>query len=211
MFDIDIMYYKLNLLFILRLTRLGERMSTSIKMIVTINEKFCYLVNKNVYEELICDLMNRSNNVFPGKYKRVMRQCSSQCDFVEVETGIKFEAKLPFEEIHGRLIGSRNRDYEKWLSLMMKQEAEYGEDIVKTRGQNVVSTELYKILEKRLATIKDDEHAIFFFPYPIGLDSKYTELGSVVSDFLLQSLDVCSCRQLQQGRSSNEVILGTHQ
>ena len=44
--------------------------------------------------------------------------------------------------------------------------------------------ELYKIMEDRLSTIQEDENAIFFFPYPIVMDSKEFEWMHFTSDFL---------------------------
>ena len=159
-------------------------MPITISMITTITEKFSKLISTDVYESYLCELMNTSVQVFPGQYEWIRAQFSGQCDFVEIGTGTKFDAKLPFASKHGKLIGSDNHDFRKWLELMQQEESEFGDDIVATRGQNVSSMELYKIMENRLSSVEEDEHAIFFFPYPIVLDSKEFEMLHFVSDFL---------------------------
>lgn len=159
-------------------------MSVSITTIATISDKFSQLINKNEYEPRLCNLMNMSKQIFPGQYEWIKEQSSGECDFVEIQTGTKFDAKLPFMKRHGKLIGSRKHDFQKWLELMQQEEAEFGKDIVATRGQKVVSLELYKIMECRLDTVKEDENVIFFFPYPIVLDSKDSIMLQFVTDFL---------------------------
>ena len=145
-------------------------MSISFKLKTSICDKFCKLIDKNVYEPMLCKLMNASILVFPGNYIHITEQSAGQCDFVETTTGVKFDAKLPFYSKHGKLIASNNRDFLKWLELMLDEETEFGEDIIATRGKNIGSLELYKIMEERMNSIKEDENAIFFFPYPIVLD-----------------------------------------
>lgn len=159
-------------------------MAVSVKMTATISDKFSKLVNKKVYEPLLCNLMNASTQVFPGQYELVAEQYSGQCDFIEVGTSTKFDAKLLFSCEHGRLIGSRNHNFTKWLELMLQEEAEYGKDIIVNRGQNVCSTELYRIIEQRLDTVEQDEHAVFFFPYPIVPDGKGFDVLHIATDFL---------------------------
>ena len=159
-------------------------MPLSVTMIASISERFSKLIDKNEYEPRLCELMNQSEEIFPGRYERVSEQYSGQCDYVEVESGTKFDAKLPFTRKHGKLIGSHNHDFKKWLELMQREESEFGEDVITSRGKNAASLELYKIMDERLSSLEDDEHAVFFFPYPIVLDCKEFEFMLFTSDFL---------------------------
>lgn len=159
-------------------------MPISVTMIASISERFSKLINKNEYEPRLCALMNLSHVIFPGQYKWITEQSSGQSDSEELEKGTKFDAKLPFTRKQGKLVGSNHHDFKKWLEMMQEEEAEFGEDIVTTRGKNVASLELYKIMEDRLSCVKEDEHVIFFFPYPIVLDSKELEIMHFVSDYL---------------------------
>lgn len=159
-------------------------MPLSVTMIASVSERFSKLIDKNEYEPRLCVLMNQSKEIFPGKYERVEEQFSGQCDYVEVESGTKFDAKLPFTRKHGKLIGSNNHDFKKWLELMQKEESEFGEDIVASRGKNIASLELYKIMHERILSLEADENAVFFFPYPIVLDCKEFEFMHFTSDFL---------------------------
>lgn len=159
-------------------------MERSVTMRASITEKFSKLIKKNNYEPILCELMNISTLVFPGRYYWNIEQSSGECDFVEVGTGAKFDAKLPFRSKYGKLVGSNNHDFKKWIELMIQQETEFGEDIVETRDKNIASMELYKIMKCRLEDVEADEHAIFFFPYPIVLDCKELKMVSLISDYL---------------------------
>lgn len=178
-------------------------MAVEFTIATTISEKFGDLIKKDKYESCLCELMNLSTAVFPGRYQRILEQPSNECDFIDIDAGTKFDAKLPFEKKHGKLIGSeKQRDFTKWLLLMQQQESEFGEDIIASRGKNIACTELYKILSHRLETVEPDEHVIFFFPYPVVLDSKEFEFMHFVSDFLdaiyreLKKNDLIGCRNI---------------
>jgi len=160
----------------------------------TISEKFSNLIKKDKYESCLCELMNLSTAVFPGRYQRVLEQPSNECDFIDIDTGTKFDAKLPFEKKHGKLIGSeKQRDFTKWLSLMQQQESEFGEDIIASRGKNIACMELYKILSHRLETIEPDEHVIFFFPYPVLAAWSRKTCGGISATSLVFPAKLAKC------------------
>lgn len=126
------------------------------------------------YEPYILNLMNRSTRVFPGQYASNKDQSHSQSDFYDVDTLEKYEAKLPFDKQEGRLICSNNANFAEWLKLMLDEEAEFGERIIRQRGKCCIGDlKLFKTMEKRLETVKSDENAVFFFPYPITFDMEY--------------------------------------
>lgn len=52
------------------------------------------LINKNKYDKLVLELMNKSRKIFPKKYIKVEIQDNKQCDYADTETNEKFEAKL---------------------------------------------------------------------------------------------------------------------
>ena len=159
-------------------------MSLEFRTITSFTENFSSLIKKDIYEQKLCNLMNQSALVFPGQYHKVTEQPHSECDFIEIATGIKFDAKLPFKPKQGKLIGSKNRNFEKWLSLTMQQIYDFGEDIVETRGKNISSLEIYKIIEKRISTLAEDEHCILFFPYPINFEMENFDFLFFCSDIL---------------------------
>ena len=45
-------------------------MGISLKQIISINKTFMQLINKNEYEKLVLELMNKSSKVFPNTYKK---------------------------------------------------------------------------------------------------------------------------------------------
>ena len=63
-------------------------MGISLKQIISINKTFMQLINKNEYEKLVLELMNKSSKVFPNTYKKIEIQNNNQCDFIDVETNV---------------------------------------------------------------------------------------------------------------------------
>lgn len=139
--------------------------------IATLSDDLREFVQSGRYEKYILELMNRSKVIFPGQYLRNENQSCNQCDFYEVETLEKFEAKLPFDKKEGKLICSNQGSFQAWLEFMMDEEAEFSEKIILERGKHsVADLRLYKTMEKRLLTVEQDENPVILFPYPITLD-----------------------------------------
>ena len=148
-------------------------MGTAIRMVAKVNERFSNLVSKKVNEPLVLTLMNLSRIVFPGHYEWVESQSSGECDFVDIDTGCKYDAKLPLTKKQGALIGSRNHDYADWMKTMIELESEFADCICSSDGvKNVEKLELYCILQDCLNKLQEDENGIFFFPYPIVMDAE---------------------------------------
>lgn len=141
------------------------------RQVATLSDKLKTFIQSGNYEPYILTLMNQSELVFPSQYAANKEQAHSQCDFYDIRTSEKYEAKLPFDEKEGQLICSNNADLKKWLEFMMDEETEFSDRIIRERGKyRVDSLRLYKTLEKRLKTVQHDENAIILFPYPITLD-----------------------------------------
>ena len=142
-----------------------------LQKLAVISEDFKNFIQSGNYEILILNLMNQSRIVFPNIYRRNENQSNSECDFVDTITEEKYEAKLPFDKKEGALICSNAGNLKDWLVYMMNEEAEFGELIIKKRGQHsVTELKLYQTLAKRLKTVQENENAVLFFPYPITLD-----------------------------------------
>lgn len=148
-----------------------EELRMELKKLAVISDEFKDFIQSGNYEIVILNLMNQSQIIFPNRYIRNENQSNNECDFVDVTTLEKYEAKLPFDKKEGMLICSNKGNLRDWLAYMMDGEAEFGELIIEKRGQHsVTELKLYKTLVKRLKTVQDNENAILFFPYPITLD-----------------------------------------
>lgn len=128
-----------------------------------------FIISGN-YEKYLFQMMNDSRIVFPGNYERHLNQSRGQCDFYDVETLEKYDAKLPFDDIEGKLINTES-DFFEWLKFMMKEAEEFGSQSISNRGKyKIEDLQLYKTLAKRLKTLNEDENPIFLFPFPIVMD-----------------------------------------
>ena len=136
-----------------------------------LSEKLKTFIQSGNYESYVLELMNLSKIVFFAQYERNPIQSAGECDFFDVKTHEKYEAKLPFDKKEVELICRRDSNLKKWLEFMMDEEAEFGEKIVENRGKyKIADLQLYRTLEKRLNDVQQDENAIILFPCPITLD-----------------------------------------
>lgn len=128
------------------------------------------LIKSGNYESIIVKLMNQSSLVFQGTYSHLSTQSNGECDFIDITTKEKFDAKIPLNVKQGKMIGSRNGDV-RFLSTELYSEAvAYGKCFNQTPYKDISEIELYKVMKHCLEKTKADENVIFFIPYPIVLD-----------------------------------------
>ena len=160
---------------------------------VTIYNGFKQLIKSGNYEHVILEILNSSKKLFVGQYEHISTQSHGECDFVDIVTGKKYDAKLPFSKKQGQLIGSDKGSYEEWLKTMMRESSEYG-DIVTSRGvKKAEDSALYKIIKDRLDAVETDENLILFFPFPIVSvdvpDSIMLQFAGNILTFVFTALD----------------------
>lgn len=137
-----------------------------------ISDKFKELIRGGTYEKLIETLINESKKVFPNQYKHLENQSRGQCDFIDLFTNQKYDAKLLFSEKDGQLVGSKNSDFGEWVKIKLNEVVEFSE-YIERRGQfDIQNLTIYKVFMQRLATVETDEHPIIFIPYPVVLDGE---------------------------------------
>lgn len=138
----------------------------------SINIDFKELIKSSKYETLIGELMDKSEIVFPHKYIHQDIQSSGQCDFVDSTTGDKFDAKFPLNKGQGKSIGSNNGDVGNFSKIMYQEALEFKP--VSSTGSNcdlgIANLTLYRIMKNLISRTEQDEHIIFFIPYPIVYD-----------------------------------------
>ena len=166
----------------------------TIQTIVTISNSFKTFLQSGHYEDAILKLMNRSKRVFPYVYRHNEDQSNGECDFIAIKGDdhdiVKYDAKLPFDGKEGKMICSKKSDFLKWIQFMMDEASEFSTCMIRNRGiHNVNEIMLYKTIEKRLRTIKEDENVIFFFPYPITHDGEGMIFTQFASDILSAIFD----------------------
>ena len=150
----------------------------------SISDDIIQFIRSGNYEALILELMNQSTKFFPHQYVRNEDQSDGQCDFIDVQSGEKYEAKLVFTEKDGQLLAGKQRDFRGWVALQHAQEAEFSECISERGIHGVENLSLFKTMNDLMGKIEDDENVIFFIPYPIALDSKDMVFTQFASDIL---------------------------
>lgn len=126
--------------------------------------------------------MKKSKVVFPHNYIHLENQSSGQCDYVDLSTGAKFDAKLPLSPKDGKLIGSNKGNVGNFSKIMYQEVAEFtiSPGTAANHDSLVKSLSLYKIMKNLIAKTNPDEHVIFFIPYPIVFDFTDFPLSGVV-------------------------------
>ena len=157
-----------------------------IQIYASISENFKTLIKKDNYENLIFELLKNSTKLFPNQYEHIATQSHGECDFIDLKTKDKYDAKLPITTEQGEWIGSNNHCFEKWLKSMINECYEYTEKRIKHRDSqiNPENLILYKSIKDKIERDKADENIIFFFPYPIVKEASNEVHGQFALDIL---------------------------
>jgi len=159
-------------------------MSINFKTMVTITDGFRDILKRQRYEELVLATINKSQSIIGNlPLSRVKEQADNEPDFLDA-MGNKYDVKLLLNSKQGALIGERKNDLHQWICSMMEECGEFNA-CIKNRGiTSVQNTQLYSTLKKRLSSVKEDEVAIMFCPYPIVNDFRNSVFMWFATDFL---------------------------
>ena len=128
------------------------------------------IIKSGNYEKIILDLMNASKEIFPSRYTHLDNQAHGECDFVDVVTGEKFDAKIPIDKRQGQMIGSRKGDVGALTTEFHNEALEFQYCFVGDQKKPITELNLFKKMKNNISKTKSDENVIFFIPYPIVFD-----------------------------------------
>ena len=155
----------------------------------TVSEALRDLVHRQHYEDYVFEIISNSKIIFKNcRFERVNEQSHGECDFIGVNCKDKnkkkkYEVKLLFDKEIGALIGERKNNLTMGIERLLEQRSEYGE-ILMQGVSDVSSTKLYQITKRRLSTVKNDENAIFFIPFPVVEYDKDDVYYQFATDFI---------------------------
>lgn len=154
------------------------------KTVITIDKSFRSLIQSQNYEKYVLTIINKSVEIFSNlKFTCIENQSHGESDFVD-NRGQFYDAKLLFDKKQGALIEDPNNEITKWLQVMLDEKTEFGECIKNRDLSFVPGTRLYKVMEVRLASVKPEENAILFIPFPIVDEYKGSFFLQFTTDFL---------------------------
>ena len=136
----------------------------------TIHNEVKDIIKSGNYEKIILDLMNASKEIFPSRYTHLDNQAHGECDFVDVVTGEKFDAKIPIDKRQGQMIGSRKGDVSALTTEFHNEALEFQYCFVGDQKKPITELNLFKKMKHNINKTKSDENVIFFIPYPIVID-----------------------------------------
>lgn len=159
-----------------------------INNMLTVSNNLIELFRNHEYEQYILSFMNKSTKVFPGEYEMVKEQSHGECDFIDVNSKLKYDAKLPFIEEQIELLtdGKRHKpQIEKWINTMCAEASDFNPLYIRnSKDYDIAETQLYQIMKKAILRDKIDEHIIFFLPYPISISISESILLQFCTDYL---------------------------
>ena len=153
-------------------------------LVMRLDDSFRDLIKNRRYEEYVFLIISRAQHIFQGKsFRENDSQAHGECDFVD-SIGEKYDAKLLIDEKQGKLIGERKNDIMDWIRDTIREINEYSQILPCQDYSFIPSTRLYSIMKERLASLKEDENALFFSPYPLVPDTQYSKWIQFGTDFL---------------------------
>ena len=152
---------------------------------IYLSDSFRDLIKRSSYEKYILCLINRSSHIFRGiTFTRNESQSHGECDFVD-NHGEKYDAKLLLDKERGSLIGEEKNNIVLWIEDIMREVNEFSQLLLKAQNYSFIpNTRLYTIMEKRLRSVKPNEHVIFFLPYPLVVDAKHSVFIQFSTDYI---------------------------
>lgn len=148
--------------------------------ILYLSNDFLELFHKHRYEKYVLDIMNKSKVIFPGDYKTVQEQSNGECDYIDIKTNEKFDAKIPFEQKHMKMLAQGKKhdpDVRGWLEILKKEADEYTRLLANKKS--ISELKLYDIIKNQVEKEKEDENIVLFLPYPISVSFE----GGVFTQF----------------------------
>lgn len=145
--------------------------TTNLEHLCAFSEKMIDGLKSKVYEKFVLSLMNASESVFPHKYEYIEQQSHGECDFIDIATKEKFDAKLPLERKQVEFLTKGKQhapDYSKWIQELQSELSELNMKSIQSGEFKITSTKLYQIMKEEIKKDKSDENIIFFFPFPVA-------------------------------------------
>lgn len=156
--------------------------------IFTVSKNLIDLFRKHEYEHYVLYLMEKSQSVFPGEYEMVKVQSHGECDFIEVNSNTKYDAKLPFYKNQLELLtdGKRHKpQIEEWIKIMHAEASDFNPWTIRNnKDYDIAETKLYNIMKEAVLKDNVDEHIIFFLPYPISFSINGSVFLQSCTDYL---------------------------
>lgn len=152
---------------------------------VSFTNAFRDFIKSQQYEKYVFIIISKSETIFNGKrFTHLYNQSNGEPDFIDQE-GNKYEAKLIFDKMQGKLLGEQKNDIDKWFVSLQEEVSEFSETVIRKRNTELIKeTKLYNILVERLSSVGEDENVLFFIPYPIVNDVRGSIFLQFATDYI---------------------------
>lgn len=156
----------------------------SIYCIAQLSSNIRELIQARTYEPIIEKIMNDSQRIFPSKYERILEQSHGECDFTDIQSKQKYDAKLLFSNEQCQCLAKGAIYLQKWLQSLYSEIHEANQALMYQYEFNTSNTLLYREILLRLMSVEADESAILFIPFPIIPDFSHTVYAQFSTDVI---------------------------
>lgn len=125
--------------------------------VMKISNNIRELIQAKRYEPIICQIMNDSKVLFKGKYSHVENQSHSECDFIDVHSKEKFDAKLLFSKEQCYYLSKGLSAFYQWFSSLCAEIEEASSTMLNPCVYDISKTTLYN--EPKQHYIMNSNHA----------------------------------------------------
>lgn len=143
-----------------------------VRVKIVISDNYADLLRKDIYEPVVCEIMNDSQLVFPDCYEQIFDQSHGESDFKNLQTGQMIDAKLLFQEKQCYMLAMGKEKLQKWLDSLKDEVNELFELMKQDSEAEFCSSSLYFEMSQRLKNIKFGEDVVLFMPYPFAVRYK---------------------------------------
>lgn len=138
-------------------------MSLEIKFKSIIHDEYVNLLNKDIYEKVLLDIMNKSKIVFEKQYIHQESQSNGESDYKTEDDTEFIDAKILF--YNEQCIALKQGKIYEFLDKIACEINELYDLIMNGNYTSIKETILYKEINERFNKIKENEDVILFIPF----------------------------------------------
>ena len=154
--------------------------------IIILNNNYKDLINNKIYEPIILEIINSSEEIFGEKYEYINndKQSNGESDYISLINRKKLDAKTIFPSSQCENLSlNQIKDF---MNTIMLETTDIFDSMMNNNEQDLDSTILYKEFKKALENIKADENIVVFIPYPFTMEKEGTLSSIMCSDIFTQ-------------------------
>lgn len=156
-------------------------MRKDVNILIKIADNYSDLLDKDIYEPIILDIMNKSKIIFPEEYVYIVDQSHNESDF-KSESNIYYDAKILFFKEQCRALAINTNNLIEFIEYIQKEANEIYNIMHSGDESKIVDCIFYNEMIKRINDANDKENIIIFLPFAFTLEAEDPITESISKD-----------------------------